>query len=352
MAVVSFGGALAFRPHRLLRLELDGAYSVSETSTLASGPGGTFSVLGLGGRACIPIQANGKGESDARSHPRVGFAALEIAPCVGAHVEEISGTGVKVDVSRPAQAWSWGPEAGLFARLPLSRALAVRFRGRRERPPLSPALRDRSRGRRGSGVAGRAPHRARTRGAQMSTHARLAGQWIGVPEDLLARCQTQPSPPRAPPLAAARLGPDVAASPLHVRRTPCTTRTSMARSGEARAASESRRRASKTSRRTCSSSCTGASATTTGAPRSRAGDLRHRSARRRVTTVVASGARPRVAPPTTRPPLRLRVGAGRREGAPHAAAGGARSRSASSTRYSTSSMTTSGRYWCSPSSRR
>jgi hypothetical protein len=127
MAVVSFGGALAFRPHRLLRLELDGAYSVSETSTLASGPGGTFSVLGLGVRACIPIQVNGKGESDARSHPRVGFAALEIAPCVGAHVEEISGTGVKVDVSRPAQAWSWGPEAGLFARLPLSRALAVRF---------------------------------------------------------------------------------------------------------------------------------------------------------------------------------------------------------------------------------
>jgi hypothetical protein len=124
--LAAFGGAIAFRLHSLLRLELDGAYSLSQSSMLAAGPGGAFAVLGFGARACVPFEAEiARGRLSMRR--ALGVGALEIAPCVGAHVEEISGAGVKVDVRRQAQAWAWGPEVGLFLRWPLARAVAVRL---------------------------------------------------------------------------------------------------------------------------------------------------------------------------------------------------------------------------------
>ena len=110
-ASASFGGALAFRPHRFIRLEADGDYSVSQQDTLASGPGGSFSLLGLGARGCVPLDAG----------------ALEVAPCVGARVEEISGAGVQVDVARRARQWLWGPEAGVVLRFSLAPAVGLRL---------------------------------------------------------------------------------------------------------------------------------------------------------------------------------------------------------------------------------
>jgi hypothetical protein len=107
---VSLGGGVAWRAHRWLRVELDGDYSFSQTTTLASGVGGDFSLLGLGGRACVPLFG----------------PAFDLAPCVGARVTDVSGTGVGVTGQRTQSAWGWGPEAALVARVRLVGPLGLR----------------------------------------------------------------------------------------------------------------------------------------------------------------------------------------------------------------------------------
>jgi hypothetical protein len=96
--------------HRFVEIEVDGSYGLPHDATLASGAGGSFSLLEFGARVCVPV----------------GGAAFSVGPCLGAAVAGLHGEGIHVSVSKQADAWWWGPEAGIVARVRLAGALGLR----------------------------------------------------------------------------------------------------------------------------------------------------------------------------------------------------------------------------------
>src|SRR5205085_8952793 len=105
----SLGASLAWRLHRLVRLELDGAYAFPQTTRVEADAGGSLALLVLGAHACLPFGR-----------------AVEAALCAGVAIDNVHGHGVGVPIVRQADAWWWGPEAGMTARVDLSAAFGLR----------------------------------------------------------------------------------------------------------------------------------------------------------------------------------------------------------------------------------
>lgn len=104
------GGSVSAEGVSGLRLELGASSYAHQTATFAqSDLGGRFSLVRFGARACW-IWSIGR---------------VDLAPCAGAQLFWIEGTGFGGQLTQQGDALVWGPALGLFARLRLLRGLSI-----------------------------------------------------------------------------------------------------------------------------------------------------------------------------------------------------------------------------------
>jgi hypothetical protein len=103
---VAFGGgvALALEGIAALRLELSGSYYAPQSITFdQTNVGASFRLLRFGARGCGVWV----------------IGAFDIAPCLGAQLFRIEGTGFGGQAYRSGATFMWGPALGVFSRLRL-----------------------------------------------------------------------------------------------------------------------------------------------------------------------------------------------------------------------------------------
>jgi len=109
-AASSFGGVVTWRAYPILRLEIDGTVSPSQTQLVAAGAGGSLALVSFGARACAPWRAS----------------SVEVALCAGVSVDAIHGHGLGASIVHEATSWWWGPEAGLAVRWSIASRVGLR----------------------------------------------------------------------------------------------------------------------------------------------------------------------------------------------------------------------------------
>jgi hypothetical protein len=113
LPAIGGGGGLAvgFDPIARLHLELHGNLWAAQDGTLAADPsrGAAFQLVTAGARGCWGL-----------TRPIV------LAPCVGAEVSVLTGTGFGANRTSDATAVAWAPEAGLTLLVPLGSRFALR----------------------------------------------------------------------------------------------------------------------------------------------------------------------------------------------------------------------------------
>jgi hypothetical protein len=111
-ATVGGGVALGVVLFRDLALEANADLFATKDGTVESSParGASFALFTIGARACWAL-----------TH------GIEVAPCLGVEVARIGASGFGAAKVSDADSLTWGPEALLGARLPVTGPLSVRF---------------------------------------------------------------------------------------------------------------------------------------------------------------------------------------------------------------------------------